>query len=68
MRYSLDSSDFLKEISFLSHSIVFLYFFALFIQEGLCVSPSYYLELYIHFGISFPFSLAFHFSSFLSYL
>ena len=29
MKYSLDSSNFLKEISSLSHSIVFLYFFAM---------------------------------------
>ena len=30
MKYSLGISDFLKEISSLSHSIVFLYFFVLF--------------------------------------
>ena len=33
MKCSLDISDFLEEISSLSHSIVFLYFFALFPQE-----------------------------------
>ena len=38
MKYSLDSSSFLEEISSLSHPIVFLYFFALFIEEGLLIS------------------------------
>ena len=39
MKYSLDISSFLKEISSLSHSIVFLYFFALFTLEGSRISP-----------------------------
>ena len=34
MKYSLDISSFLEEISSLSHSIVFLYFFALFIKKA----------------------------------
>jgi len=34
MKCSLDSSNFLEEIFSLSHSIVFLYFFALFIEEA----------------------------------
>ena len=35
MKCSLDIPNFLEEISSLSHSIVRLYFFALFIEEGL---------------------------------
>ena len=50
-----------------SHSIVFLYFFALITEEGFLISPCYSLELCIQFGLSFPFFLA-CFSSFLSYL
>ena len=34
MKYSLGISNFLEEISSLSHSIVFLYFFALIIDGG----------------------------------
>ena len=45
MKCSLGISNFLEEISSLSHSIVFLYFFALFIEEGLLISPCYSLEL-----------------------
>ena len=56
---SFDISNFLEEISSLSHSIVFLYFFALFIYEGL-ISPCFPLEICIQLGISFPFSFAFH--------
>ena len=46
-------SNFLDEISSLSHSIVFLYFFALFAEEGFLFSPCYSLELCIQMGISF---------------
>ena len=67
MKCSLDSPSFLEEISRLSYSIVFLYF-ALFIEEGPVISPCYSLELCIQLGISLLFSLAFPFSSFLSYL
>ena len=35
------------ELSSLSHSIVFLYFFALITEEGFLISPCYSLELYI---------------------
>ena len=63
-----DISSFLEEISNFSHSVVFLYFFALFIEEGLLVSSCYSLDLCIQLDISFPFSLAFRFSYFLSYL
>ena len=57
-------SDFLEEISSLSHSIVFLYFFALIAEEGFLISSCYSLELCIQMGISFfsPLPLAFLFS------
>ena len=45
MKCSLGISNFLEEISSLSHSIVFLYFFALITEEGLPISPCYSLEL-----------------------
>ena len=59
MKCCLDTSNFLKEISNLSHSIAFLYFFALFIEEGLFISPCYSLELCIQLSRSFPFSFVF---------
>ena len=59
---------FSEETSSLSHSIVFLYFFALITEEGFPISPCYSLELCIQMGISFLFSFAFCFSSFHSYL
>ena len=70
MKCSLGISNFLEEISSssLSHSIVFLYFFALIAEEGFLISPCYSLELSIKMRISFLFSFAFHFSSFHSYL
>ena len=40
-------SNFLEKISSLSHSAVFLYFFALIIEEGFLISPCYSLELCI---------------------
>ena len=40
-------SNFLEEISSLSHSIVFFYFFALITEEGFLISPCYSLELCI---------------------
>ena len=61
-------SNFLEEISNLSHSIVSLYFFALITEEGFLISPCYSLELCIQMVIPFLFSFAFCFSSFLSYL
>ena len=45
--------QFLEEISDLSHSIVFLYFFVWFIQEDLLISPCYSLECCIQLGIFF---------------
>ena len=62
MKCSLGISNFLEEISSLSHFIVFLYFFALF-TEGFLISLSC-LELCIQMVISFLVSFAFHFSSF----
>ena len=64
MKCSLGISNFLEEISSLSHSIVFLYFFALITKKDFLISPCYSLELCIQMGISFLFSFAFHFSSF----
>ena len=64
MKCSLGISNFLEEISSLSHSIVFLYFFALIAEEGFLLSPCY-LELCIQMGISFLYTFAFSFSSFL---
>ena len=63
MKYSLGISDFLEGISSLSHSIVFLYFFALITEEGFLIPPCYSLKLCIQSGISFLFSFAFSFSS-----
>ena len=50
MKCSLGISDFLEEISSLSHSVVFLYFFALITEEGFLISPWYSLELCIQIG------------------
>ena len=47
MKYSLDISNFLEEISSLSHSIVFLYFSALITEEGIVISLCCSLELCI---------------------
>ena len=41
MKCSLGVSNFLEEISSLSHSVVFLYFFALITEEGFLISPCY---------------------------
>ena len=53
MKYSLGIFDFLDEISRLSHSIIFLYFFALFTKESFFTSPSYSLKLCIQMSLSF---------------
>ena len=68
MKCSLVISNFLEEISSLSHSVVFLYFFALITEKGILISPCYSLELCIQMGISFLLSFAFCFSSIYSYL
>ena len=59
----LGISNFLEEISSLSHFIIFLYFFALITETGFLISPSYSLELCIQTGICFLFSFAFCFFS-----
>ena len=41
MKCSLGISYFLEEISSLSHSVVFLYFFALIAEEGFLMYPCY---------------------------
>ena len=64
MKCSLGILNFLEEISGLSNSVVFLYFFALITEEGFLISPWYSLELCIQMGISFLFSFVFHFSFF----
>jgi len=61
---SLGISNFLEEISSLSYSIVFLYFFTLISEEGFYISSCYSLKLCIQMDISFLFSFAFHFSLF----
>ena len=53
MKYSLDISNFLEVISTLSHSVVFLYFFALISEEAFLISPCSSLELCIQMGVSF---------------
>ena len=40
MKYLFGISDFLEEISRLSHSIAFLYFFALIIEGGFLISKA----------------------------
>ena len=47
MKCSLGISNFLEEISSLSHSVVVLYFFALIAEEGFLISSCYSLELCI---------------------
>ena len=63
MKCSLGISNFLEEISSLSHAVVSLYFFALIAEEGFLISSCYFLELCIQMLISFLFSFAFFFFS-----
>ena len=61
LKCSLGISNFLKEIASLSHSVVFLYFFALVTQEGFFISPCCSLQLCILYPLNskeflFPFS------------
>ena len=64
MKDALGIFNFLEEISSLSNSILFLYYFALITEEGFLISPCYSLELCIQMGIFFLFFFALHFSSF----
>ena len=67
MKCSPDISNFLEKISSLSHSVVFLYFFACSLRKAfLCLLAL--LWNCIQMIISFLFSRAFSSSSFLSYL
>ena len=68
MKCSFGISSFLEEIFSPSHSIVFLYFFALITEEGFLISAYSSLELCIQMDTSFLFSFALSFSSFLRYL
>ena len=68
MKCSLGISNFLEEISNLSHSIFFPYFFALITEEGFLISPCYSFKLCIQMLISSVFSFAFRFSSLHSFL
>ena len=54
--HEMSISNFLEEISSLSHSVVFLYFFALIAEKGFLISTCYSLELCIQMGISWLFS------------
>ena len=47
MKFSLGISNFLEEMSSVSHSIVFLYFFALIAEEAFLISHCYSLEICI---------------------
>ena len=62
MKYSLDISNFLEEISSLSHSNVFLSFSVLIAENGFLISPCYSLELCNQMVVSILFSFAFYFS------
>ena len=75
MKYSLGISNFLEEISSLSHSVVFFYFFALITEEGSVqrITKITLLSLLavlwnsaFKWVLSFLFFFAFHFSYFLS--
>ena len=63
MKWSLGICHFLDKISSLFHSVVFLYFFALFAPDGFLISPCYSLEWCVKRLTSFLFSFAFLFSS-----
>ena len=57
LKYSIDISNFLEEISSLPQSVVFLYFFTLIAEESFLISPCCSLELCIQMGYTFPFLL-----------
>ena len=60
MKCSLGISNFLEEISSLSHSVVFLYFFAFIAEEGFLISSCYSLELCIHETVGWRHRLSEH--------
>ena len=51
MKCSLGISNFLEEVSNLSHYVVVLYFLAWIAEEGFLISPCYSLELCIQMGM-----------------
>ena len=57
MKCSLGISNFLEEISSLSHSVVFSNFFALITEEGFLISPCYSLELLWSSPLCSPYSM-----------
>ena len=57
MKYSLGISNFLEEISSLSHSVVFLYFFALITEEGFFYLFLLFFGTLHSSGYIFPFLL-----------
>ena len=59
VKCSLVISNFLEEISRLSHSIVFLYLLHCSRKKAFFLSPCYSLELSIQLGVSFPFPFPF---------
>ena len=59
MKCSLGITDFLEEISSLSHSIVFLSFFALITEEGFLISPYYSAFKWVYLSFSPWFLLLF---------
>ena len=59
MKCSLGIFNILEEFCSLSHSIVFLYFFALITEEHFLISSCYSLEICIQMCISFVFSFPF---------
>ena len=59
MKCSLGISNFLEEISSMSHSVVFLYFFLLITEEGFLISPCYFLNSASKWVYLFSFS-SFH--------
>ena len=50
MDCSLEISNYLEEIFSPSHSIILLYFFALFTYKGSLISPCYSFELCLQMG------------------
>jgi len=65
MKCSLGISNFLEEISSLSHSVVFLYLFALIAKEGFLISSLLFFGTLHTDAYIFPFLLCFslHFFS-----
>ena len=59
MKCPLGISNFLEEISSLSHSVVFLHFFAVITEVAFLLCPCYSLELCIRMDLSFLCSLIF---------